>query len=248
VSVTGPGGFSVSSPTDGSGLETSRAVIIPSPEENTTYVFVNDPRPGGWRIDSADPASPLRRVRLARGLPDPSVTARVRRSGRRYRLSYTVRPIPGQKVTFTERGDGVARPLGRARGRRGTIRFSATAIAPDRHRTIMAEVAQNGVPRELLTVARFTAPRQPKLTRPRLKATRSGLVVRLNWNRVRRADRYLVEVRAGKEVLYRLLTRKRKVRFTGVPATGKLTVSVEAQSDLLPPGRPARLRLRRPRR
>ena len=219
---------------------------MPVEHERTTYVFVGDPRAGNWSVETVDPGQELTDIRVAQGLEEPRVTARVRRRGRRFQLDYTARPIAGQRITLIERGDGVARVLGRARGRRGTVRFRPT-LSRDRRRTIEAEVTQNGLPRELLTVARFKAPPEPRLARPRLKAKRSRSTLTLNWRRVRRATRYVVEVSAGSEVLHRLLTPRRRVRFTELPATGNLTVSVEPQSDVLPPGRPARLRLR-PRR
>jgi hypothetical protein len=50
----------------------------------------------------------------------------------------------------------VARSIGRARGRNGKITFIPSRGTP-RKRTIQAEITQNGLPRALLTIARFRA-------------------------------------------------------------------------------------------
>ena len=158
VKVTGPGGFKVTSPRGGRALRSRRVVIVPVKHENTTYVIVNDPRPGSWKVESVERGKPLTRVAFASGLDKPKVKVKLRKSGRRMVLTYTLRAMPGQKVTFSERGGGVARTIGRARGRKGKLTFTPTGGTP-RRRTIQAEVTQNGLPRDLITVARFTAPR-----------------------------------------------------------------------------------------
>ena len=156
VRVTGPGGFKATSPAGGRALRSRRVVIVHSQAEKTTYVVVNDPRAGAWRVESLERRKPLTRVSMARGLAKPKVKAKLRKRGRRMVLTYTLRAMPGQKVTFNELGAGVARSIGRARGRKGTITFTPTRGTPTR-RTIKAEVVQNGLPRAMITVARFRA-------------------------------------------------------------------------------------------
>ena len=78
------------------------------PHEKTTYVVVNDPRAGGWKVESLERRKPLTRVAFARGLPKPKVKAKLRKRGKRMVLTYTLSAIPGQKVTFNELGGGVA--------------------------------------------------------------------------------------------------------------------------------------------
>lgn len=251
VRVSGPGGFSVSSPADGSTLRSKRAVIVPVAHERRTYVFVNDPPAGDWQVESLDAANPLTRVSLARGLPDPKVEGRVTKprkgaSRKKFRFHYELRRIPGQRITFTERGAGIARRLGKARGADGTISFKPT-IAANRRRTIEAEVVQDGLPREQLTVARFKAPRLPKLRAPEVEANRKRASLTLSWAGVRGAASYVAEVKAGGELLFRVLTKKRRLRFAPTPRRGKLKVAVRALSDSRPPGPTARLTLKAPR-
>jgi hypothetical protein len=225
-------------------------VIVPVAHERRTYVFVNDPRAGNWRVESLNPANALAKVSLARGLPDPKVKGRVRKPRRnakskKFRFRYELRRIAGQKVTFTERGAGIARKLGKARRDGGTISFKPT-LAATRRRTIEAEVIQDGLPRELLTVARFKAPPLPKLAKPRVKAKRKKASLKLSWARVRGAATYIAEVKAGRELLFRVLTKKRKLRFAPTPQKGKLKVGVQALSQTQAPGPVAKLKVKAP--
>ncbi len=230
VRVSGPGGVEVV--TGDRARRSATVVVVPDAANATTYVFIKRPRAGTWRISSA---SPLTSVAVARGLAKPRITARVSGKGARRVLIYSVAPLPGQQVRFTERGAGVAHELGRARGRRGRIRFNAIVTA-NRRRTIVAEVVQNGLPRADLTVARFSAPARPKLVKPKLTAKRAKSSLTLSWKPVAGASSYLVEVRNGPTLLQRLLTRKRKVTVAGTPATGALTVTVRALGANVPPG------------
>lgn len=232
VRVMGPGGASVSSPAAGQALRSASAVVVPDAANRTTYVFLKRPRAGTWQVSSA---SPLTSVAVARGLRKPHVSARVSGKGARRVLSYSVAPLPGQQVRFAERGGGVVHELGRARGRRGRIAFKAT-VTSNRRRTIQAEVIQNGLPRDNLTVARFSASARPKLVKPRLTANRTKSSLTLSWKPVPGATSYLVEVDDGPALVQRLITRRRKVTFGGTAATGALTVRVRALGTSVPPG------------
>lgn len=182
---------------------------------------------GSWQVDSTDPANPLSAVSFAEGLDEPKVKGRVATGRKKFRLSYDLREIDGQKVTFTERGAGIANSLGKARGDVGTISFKPT-IAAERRRTIEAEISHDGLPRELITVAKFKAPKQPKIKQPRVKAKRRKKSLSLSWARVAGAADYIAEVSAGKETLYRVLTKKNRLRFAHTPKQGKLKVGVAA--------------------
>ena len=254
VKVSGPGGFSVSSPADGSALRSKNAVIVPVAHENTTYVFVDDPKAGSWRVESLDPANQLSEVRLAPGLPEPKVKGKVselrskgKKPGGKLTLDYDLRPIKGQGVIFTERGEGIAQELGKAKGAGGTISFKPT-LATERKRTIEAEVIQDGLPREILQVARFKAPPLPKLKVSKLKGKRSRSSLGVSFAKVPAASDFLVEVNAGPETLFRVLTDKRKLRFDETPAKGKLKLSVQALSESQPPGPVAKLAVKAPKK
>jgi hypothetical protein len=243
VTLGGPGGLTVTSPADGSALTTANAVIVPVTADNTTYVFVDNPKAGPYQLTSTDPANPVTQVRFAEGLPDPKVKGKVATGKKRFRLTYSLREIEGQRVTLYERGEGIGRRLGKAKGDGGTLTFKPT-IALDRKRTIEAEVIQNGLPRELITVAKFKAPKLPKLKAPKPKAKRTKKSMKLSWAKVVGAGEYLIEVKAGTEVLYRVVTKKRKLRFSSIPKQGKLKVSVQALSEIQPAGPVAKLQVK----
>ena len=151
VTVTGPGGVRLRTPRKGA-LRTRHALIVPFAPTHTTYVFVDDPRPGAWRI-AADRA--ITRVRSANGLPAPKVTAKLRKRGTKRVLTYRLRRIPGQSVRFFEHGTDLDRDLGRAvRRGSGRLTFTPRAGAP-KARTIVARVTESGLPRADLIVARY---------------------------------------------------------------------------------------------
>ena len=246
VTVSGPGGFSVSSPADGSALRSPNAVIVPNTSDNTTYVLVRKPRAGDWRVESTD-GSALTEVRFAEGLPDAKVDGRVSKGKKKFRLSYDLRKIDGQKVTLFESGEGIYRKLGKAKAGGGALTFKPT-VAADRKRTIEAEVSQDGLPRELITVAKFKAPKLPKLKAPKVDAKRKKKSLKLSWAKVAGAGEYVVEVKAGAEILFRVVTGKTKLRFSDTPKEGKLKVTVQALSEIQPPGPAAKLKVKKPKK
>lgn len=238
VKVTGPGGVTVTSPATGP-IGTKKALVLPVAEEKTTYVIVDAPKPGAWKVESLDPARPLTKVAVADGLPKPKVTAKVTGGDTQRRLAYKVRPLSGQQVTFSERGKGLDHPLGKAKGGKGTIKFKP-ALSTATKRTIVAHVVQNGLPRDELTVAKFTV-KKLKLKKPKVKAKRTKTSLALTWKRVTGATNYLVEVKAGQTLLTRVLVKTRKLTVPKTPRNGKLKASVQALSDVVPAGPVARL-------
>jgi hypothetical protein len=242
VRVSGPHGQSFTSPAAGA-LVNGRVLIVPAPLEHTTYVLVNKPAAGRWRIASL--GTPFTKVAIATGLPRPHVSARVGRRRGKVTFAYTITPIPGQKVLFSERGaGGVFRTLGIAHGRRGTLTFRPTA-AIRRGRRIVAEVIQNGLPRAAIVVTRFTTPSPPRLTKPKqLRATRAAGGVTVRWKRVGGARSCLVQVRQPGAVLASTITHRTTFRFGNLPTNGALTATVRALDGLGPGGPTARIRVR----
>lgn len=126
------------------------AVLRDKPEK-TTYVIVRSPHAGRWHI-RAD--RPIRGVSSARGLPQPHVTAAVRRRGHKERLSYRLTRIPGQSVRLVEHANGIDHDLGVISKRRGALTFTPLAGRP-RRRTIIAYVSQNHLPRTTIIVTHY---------------------------------------------------------------------------------------------
>jgi Tol biopolymer transport system component len=235
--ATGPPAVTLSGPGN------PEPFVVEVAPEKTTYLFVNDPKPGDYGITANDPANPLTSVRLSEGLDEPKVKGRVKGAKKRFTLNYDLREIDGQRVTFYEAGEGIYEKLGTAKGADGTLSFDPV-LATNRKRTIEAEVTQNGLPRVLLTIAKFKAPKLPKLKAPKVKAKRTKKSLKLSWAKVAGADTYLVEVKAGAEVLYRVVSKRTRLRFSDTPKQGKLKVSVQALSEIQPPGPAAKLKVK----
>ena len=227
VTVTGPGGASVSAPAVGHIL-TSDYLVAHDPAGKTTFVVIRAPRAGLWTVTPAAGSSAISRVRSAVSLPDPAVAARVTGTGRTRTLHYRIRRIPGQAVRFVESGRHAFGAIGHARGARGTLRF-APADGPAGIRSVIALVDENGIPRARIVVAHYRAPRPMKPATPTgLTLTRRGTSLLASWHHVAGATRYAVYVRIsdGRRIL-RLLTATR-LRLTAVAKTRRATVVVTA--------------------
>ncbi len=98
VTVSGPAGFTATSPADGSALRTPGAVIVPVPHENTTYVFVNDPKAGSWRGRGRRSRQPADPGPFLRGPARPQGQGEGRSTGKRkFRLSYSLREMRAKR-------------------------------------------------------------------------------------------------------------------------------------------------------
>jgi hypothetical protein len=215
--VSGPGAVSTSTTADLKQVKTDRMLIWQTPHDKTTYVFVAGPGAGPWNIAVAPTSSPVVEVRQAEGLPKPSIRARVDGRGHRRVLRYSLKAIPGQKVTFAELGaNGSAKRLGVARGTSGRLRF-APVDGPAGRRRIVAQVTQGGMPRTQLTVARYRAPGPRLPGRPgKVALRRRGKALEVRWLRGARATRYEVRARIGdgREIL--VLRKGQALRIAGV--------------------------------
>jgi hypothetical protein len=117
-------------------------------------------------------------------------------------------------------------------------------------RRVIAAVTQDGLPRAVVTVARFRAP-APKVGPVRgvkvKRASRSRIVV--TWSGAANAVRYYVSVRrSGGRDTYAPLGRARRVVARGVARNASATVSVVGVSPSGRRGRLATVRVRPVRR
>jgi hypothetical protein len=197
VALTGPRGERLSAPADHP-VVSAREVVVHDTRTDTTYVIVPSPAAGSWSL-SAQPGSPaITGAHFATSLPPVSVRAKVTGTGRHRTLRYRIRRIPGQVVTFFERGARWMHEIGRvAGGGRGARRFALAPAAGGR-RAVVAEVSQYGHPRAQVSVATFVAPPPPRLTRPgHLRATRRGSTLLISWRRVATAKAYAITIRTS---------------------------------------------------
>ena len=112
VRVSGPGGSSVDVAVSGpdAAVEQEPFLAYRIEEEATTYVFIGHPAAGRWTVTPLASSSPITGVAAEVGLPAPRVRASIKVTGRRRAsLSWRVRPIAGQRVTFVEEARNVNR-------------------------------------------------------------------------------------------------------------------------------------------
>ncbi len=199
VTLRGPDGRKISTPADGYVKNSTEVVIADGAKTMETYFFINRPAPGTWQIIDNPGSVPVTAVQQSAALASPDLRGRVSRAAHgRERLSYSLRAIPGQQVTFvdSQKGHGF-RVLGRAQGTHGTISFLPSSTL-GRRREIVAWVSQEGHPREDVTIARYTAPAPAPLLAPRgLSAARHGNTIAVRWRAVTGAAGYSLAVRLG---------------------------------------------------
>ncbi|HET8821062.1 MAG TPA: hypothetical protein VFM57_05905 [Thermoleophilaceae bacterium] len=230
VEVTAPGGRRYTSP-DGSGFKTDGSGFLWVREGRDTYLMVRRPAGGTWRVEEQAGSPSIASVGQAGPLPRRPVWARVRGSGHRRVLDYRLKSVEGQSVTFFEVGGrgGPSSPIGRARGRRGSIRFTP-AEGPAGPRRIDALLESSGLPRGTVTVARYRAPAPLRPARPRPAVARRGDALVVRWGRVAEARRYRISVRTteGRGRFYDV--RQRRLLVRGVPPRAGATIAVRAVS------------------
>jgi hypothetical protein len=205
LTLTGPNGEAVTVSRDAPNVQQGD-FFAQARQDGTTFVLVNKPAAGVWTL-SDDGAVPVARVREARGLPKPSVTATVRGRGRSRVLSWRLRRIEGQRVTFAETGRDVKRAIASTGSARGSVRFRP-ADGPAGRRSIVALVEQAGLPRTNLTAGSYRAPGPPRPGKPRaLRLVRRGSRLVVSWRPNPSGFRHAVYVQLG--------DGRRLVRFAG---------------------------------
>lgn len=150
IAVSGPKGARITSKANGQATRKGRFMVVPNKQDGTTSVLVMAPKAGAWKIRSLDGRA-LRSVGSANALPEPSV--KVKHDKKKQRLTWTLRAIKGQSVTFVElRADGKGRRvLKTTKKAKGTIKYVPSAGAAK----VVAEVTQNGLARESKVVVKL---------------------------------------------------------------------------------------------
>ena len=156
VTVIDPSGKRLSMPAD-DGVTPEGNLVVTNPADNTTYIAVVRPAPGRWQIEVDPHSSPVTSVRQSDGLPKPVVEAEVTAPAKPtgdWSLSWDVKPLPGQTVTFAEVSGDSARVIGTADADSGTIAFSP---GPDTggKRMMTAIVTQDGLPRASIPLGTY---------------------------------------------------------------------------------------------
>lgn len=247
VTIRGPHGETAQSSADFAPVTGPKFLIMQIPSQSRTFVEVRTPAAGAWTITPLSGSAPVTGYQQGNPLPTPGIHARVSGRGSRRLLTWSLRAIRGQRVTFVEQGTRVNHSLAvaRASGRQPFVPSPGASGM----RTITAQIEQSGLPRRNLVVARYRAPAPP---RPRplrgLRATRKGRSVLVHWQRSANATGYEVRIALadGRRILADLPESRRSYRVGDLdPATGG-DILVTPLSDPAGNGRASRVRLRPP--
>ena len=209
-----------------------------------TEIQIFHAAPGTWTIDNAPGTPPITSAATSHDLGASTVTGRVTGSGGERVLHYTIRNIAaGTSVTFVERGTNGGKLLGRARGSRGSLRFTPSD-ATGQSRTIVADLVRaDGSALPTITVAHYRAapggPGRPAHVRVR----RTGTSLQVTFSPSAGAAQQIVIVRLSDRVSesFVLGPRARRLIVRGVPRGVRATsIVILGRSALGIPGPAAR--------
>ena len=237
VTITGPDGSHAS--TDGGRQTMAKPfAIYRIPQENATYIAILDPPGGGYMI-TANPGSPaIVQVLHAEGI-NPMFKAHVTTRGGHYAVLYSVRPEPGQRVTFAERSGRVYHVIGSTTAGNGTIRFTPAA-GPGGPRELVAEITENGVPIVLSPnapagrsaqriLARYIAPGPRVLARVTgIRVRHVGTAVLVSFGGVAGAHRYAVAATLSNGQHALIFTARPRLTISGVPGEFGGRIAIQA--------------------
>ncbi|HEY1330859.1 MAG TPA: hypothetical protein VGH10_05225, partial [Actinomycetota bacterium] len=248
VELTGPGGrvLAVTPEDPAGGVDDGRVLLFQNQADRTTYIAVDRPAAGLYRLSLVPGSPPVERFRAAQALSRPAVRGRVTGKGHRRALRYRFKRERGRSVVFYEQGRDTRKRLRHTRRPAGTIRFTVPDGRAGR-RDIVAIVSQNGRAQSAGVIATYIAPPARRPTRPahlRARVRRGRLVV--HWARARRAASYEVRVHVsdGRRLLFLPKNGRRTVRLHGVRRGQRARVTVRGVSAKGRLGRRASVRAR----
>ncbi len=219
-------------------------------QEDRTIVILAKPEAGQWMAEPAEGSVPVNRVEFSRILPQPKIKGSVSGRGSSKVLSYSVAAQEGQEVRFVEDAPEGLKEIGVVKGGgRGTFRYTV-GEAKGTSRTILAYVAQDGMPRTQVTVARYTAA-NPRVGRPgSVRVRRRGSRAIVTWRTAALAASYTVSVTTsdGTRSVYFPTGKARTVTIPGVARNESVAVSVVATSPAGRKGAPGRGKLAKPKK
>jgi len=238
VTLQGPGGTSVSTPSEQNHLTIAgSALAVADSAADTTYFEIRNPPRGTWTVTPGAGSSPIGSISIATPLPPPDVRAQVSGSGGRSRhLHWSFHAARGRSILLIDRGEHAWKLLRETSRSRGSIEFDPAASGDPGHRQIVAIIEQDGIPRATEIVAHYSAPSSSALRAVRrLRAVRHGSTVKVTWAGVAGAGAYLVRFKPGAHQAGIKILRARARTFTFTTALGG-TVTVTPGGDGVPVG------------
>jgi hypothetical protein len=214
-----------------SAIATDSVLAMQDPDSAATYLAVDRPLAGRWRVEM--PPTTSGPVVLSRGRPLPPLKLRVRVTGRGPKrvLHYRAARLAGRHVTFVETGGASRRVIGETGKASGQIRFRP-AFGPPAKRTVVALASLDGVPAPAAVVAHYHAgdirPAGPRGLRI---ARRGGFRRVITWQGPRTLT-YVVTVKTsdGRKLRYLRDGAHRRVAVDTVPDEATVRASVKAVS------------------
>ena len=105
--ITGPDGKATDVPvSDVDAVDDGSIYAFRRDEDATTFVLIRKPAGGQWRLELLPESAPIASVGVASGTLPPSVSGKVKRKGRSYVLTWKLRKIAGQRVSFVDQATG----------------------------------------------------------------------------------------------------------------------------------------------
>ncbi|PTL59392.1 hypothetical protein [Paraconexibacter algicola] len=250
VTLTGPGGTTFTSPTDGSGYKrTDDFILVENPEDKTTSILMIKPKAGRWTVTAGPGPEGAVSIETADYSPPASfkgsVTSTKSKGTKRLELLYSLDEgsnvqiveesadgrLTGtlvERLTGTRCGKGVPSELGGVPVRCASVAFTPTE-GPGGPRAVSAVVTNAaGMPRERVRLATYIAPDQVLPSRPqrvRIRRTAKNKVV-VTWSRSTPAIEQMVSLKLSDGRQFGVsLKRCSSFVLHGVPAG----VAVEAR-------------------
>ncbi len=239
LTLIGPKGERITSPDDLRPVQQAPFLILKDQRANLTQFAIAKPSAGRWRVLVEDGSAPVVSIASANGLSKPEIEAKVTGRGHHRALEYDIKPVPGQEVTFLERGASAGERIGDASGAHGRLAFHPAPGKGER-RKIVALVTQDGHARGEFDVTHYRAPSEQRPARPRaLRIARRGSTLRLTWSAARHADLHEIRVRLadGRRLTFR--TRRPALTVRAVGSRVGAVVSVRGLLDIGLAGRPS---------
>ncbi len=242
VTLTGPGGTTLSTPATANRLAVSRAgLAIAVTDSDTTFFVVQHPAAGKWQLSPAGGPAPVR-YEIAKPLVPIDLKATLTGNGKHRFLRWSMHPQTGLTVQFLQLG-GAGEPITTTRSGRGRARFTV-APGPGGRREIVAIVSISGIPRRKLTVAKFkaAAPTGPAVSHADYTLSRGSL--KISWRRAVRVAHYEVDVTLRKGLLsflYRPSTARAKLILPPGAKIRRVSITATGESGLIGKSVAARL-------
>lgn len=225
--------------------------ILRSEKTNTTLVVIRGPQAGKWTVTTRAGSSLIKEIDHTVGLGDPQLQGKVEglKAGGRLSLDLKGLTQPGMAVSLFEEGAGKSAPLRTAGARASSVlppvaRPARTArrlrFTPrpylGRKRRVVAHISVDGIPWKSVTIARFTAPPEPRPSAPKrvtARLVRGGLLV--SWTPGRGAARYQVGVTTptGRTAFAEVSGKRTSYLVRGYRATDGAEVSLRTVTKLL---------------